>query len=178
MIGWTVQPDFKVFALVDYAGLANAQLGNLLGTTMTGQINEVPLADGRASVAVTLHTKNALAWVSDISQEFPGPLLFGHRLDEVANGAPPALADCFLHVVFTNTAPGAPLPDLIQLAFVPKPGQAFKIEAFHCAGTGLLADGSPGLMTVTQTGLFITSGKGATADGFPAERIELRRIGR
>jgi hypothetical protein len=123
MVGWSVGPALTIFALLDYAGLANnylvSQGGNSLGTTITGSINERPLAVGRAQVAVTLRTKKALVWVSDISETFPGPLLFGHRVDEVLAGASPALAECTLYVVFINTAPGAPLPDLIQLVFAP-----------------------------------------------------------
>ena len=150
--------------------------GDSLGTTTTGRINERPLADGRAEVAVTLHTTNALAWVSDISTDFPGPLLFGHRVDEVLLGAQPALADCFLQVTFTNTAPGAPLPDLIQLTFVPEPGQAFVTQSLRCTGTGQMADGSLARLVIAQTGLFHASGQGATADGFPSERIDLHPI--
>jgi hypothetical protein len=182
MIGWTVSPAFQVFALLDYAGLANnylvSQGGTSLGTTISGSINERPLADGRAEVSVTLRTKKALVWGSDISTEFPGPLLLGHRVDEVLAGATPALADSTFRVVFINTAPGAPLPDLIQLNFAPLPGQEFKFLSIHARGTGPFPDGSPGEVVIVQTGVFVTTGMGATADGFPAERIDLHPIGK
>jgi hypothetical protein len=38
-------------------------------------------------------------------------------------------------------------------------------------------DGTPGQCNVIQTGLFMTHFKGATADGFPAERVDLRQAG-
>jgi hypothetical protein len=149
-----------------------------LGTTISGSINERPLADGRAEVAVKLRTKNALVWVSDISTEFPGPLLFGHRVDEVLAGATPALAESTFYLVFINTAPGAPLPDLIQLAFAPLPGQEFKFLSIYARGTGPFPNGSPGEVVIVQSGILVTKGGGATADGFPAERIDLHPIGK
>jgi len=180
MVGWTVSPAFQIFALLDYAGLANnylvSQGGTSLGTTISGSINERPLADGRAEVSVTLRTKNALVWVSDISTEFPGPLLLGHRVDQVLAGATPALAESTFRIVFINTAPGAPLPDLIQLGFAPLPGQESKFLSIYARGTGPFPDGSPGEVVIVQTG--VTPGGGATADGFPAERIDLHPIGK
>jgi hypothetical protein len=183
MIGWAAPPPtYGVFALLDYAGLANnylvSQGGTSLGTTITGSINERPLADGRAEVSVTLHTKKALVLVSDISATFPGPLLLGHRVDEVLAGATPALANSTFRVVFINTAPGAPLPDLIQLSFAPLPGQEFRFLSIHARGTGPFPDGSPGEVVIVQTGIFVTTSGGATADGFPAERIDLHPIGK
>jgi hypothetical protein len=100
--------------------------------------------------------------------------LFGHRAPEVLAGAEPALGESFLHLKFINAAPGDPLPDLIQLAFFPEPGQKLVLLSFYAQAGGPLADGSPGRMQVVQTGLFMTAFKGATADGFPVEKIILR----
>jgi hypothetical protein len=73
------------------------------------------LADGRAEVEVRLQTENALTWVTDGCNDFAtDPLLFGHRAPDVLGGAEPGLCDSFLQLTFMNTAPGAPLPDLIQ----------------------------------------------------------------
>ena len=52
-LGWSdpqLEPMF--FARVDYAGLANAQLEGVFGTTMRGSVTERPLRDGTALVHV------------------------------------------------------------------------------------------------------------------------------
>src|SRR5438105_1191749 len=60
MIAWTsVDLAFQqILALLDYAGLENnylvSQHRTSLGTTISGSINERPLAGGRAQVEVTL----------------------------------------------------------------------------------------------------------------------------
>jgi hypothetical protein len=166
---------------VDYAGVANAFYGDAFGTRFRGTVTERPLADGRAEVMAVLQTTNALA---DVIQGVDGdfaddPLLFGARPtpDGLEGGV--ALADAELRVVFTNTAPGAPLPDLIQLAFgTPAAGQDLRAIGFRAVANGRLPDGTPGKATVTQAGLFMTGFHGAVGDGFPAERIGLRPVGR
>jgi hypothetical protein len=169
-------PEEEIAASVDYAGLADAFAGGAFGTETTGTVTERPLNDGRAEVHVRLHTTNALSWVVD-GFDFTGPLLFGNRAPEVLAGAEPALGESFLHVKFINTAPGAPLPDLIQLLVAPEPGQELVFLSFHARADGPLADGSPGRVEVVQTGLFMTEFQGATADGFPAEKIILQAVG-
>ena len=82
----------------------------------------------------------------------------------------------------TNTAPGAPLPDLLALLHT-RFGDIKSVE-FHAQATGELRsafgvpDGTPGRATVAETGLFNTGGHGATADGFPAELINLQKVGK
>jgi hypothetical protein len=204
-IGWSNVPELPNFppprfALFDYAGLANdyliSQEHASLGTTTDGTITERPLADGRAEVSVILHTTNALTWASDYrsptNDPNANPPLFGNRAKEVAlNGATPALGDSVLKVVFKNTAPGALLPDLVK-AFIlgpPLPGQELVSLAFRGTATGPLhalaglgPDGTPGLCLVVQTGLDFTKTFNPKSrpgvDHFPAELVELRRIGR
>jgi hypothetical protein len=53
-------------------------------------------------------------------------------------------------VIFTNTAPGDPLPDLIQLLVAPAPGQALLYSQFVANAQGPLEDGSPGCLHTTQ----------------------------
>jgi hypothetical protein len=168
---------------VDYAGIENNFVGGAFGTQIDGTITERPLADGRSEVSVRLHTRNALVWVT--ACDFAtGPLLFGHRVSDVLSGADAALGDSFLQVVFFNTAPGAPLPDLEQLIFAPEPGQEFRLISLRAQANGTLRpdfgvpDGTPGRATVSQTGLFMTQFKGATGDAFPAERINLQVVGK
>jgi hypothetical protein len=183
MVGWSgPPPSYTYFALVDYAGLANKYIiangGASLGTMIDGSINERQLFDGRSEDSVTLHTRRALAWVSNDSSAFPGPLVFGHRVDEVLGGAQPALADCNLQVTFTNTFPGDTLPDLIQLLFAPGPGQELEAIGFSCTGVGAMADGTSAQLVIRETGtLTRTKGNGANADGFPAEVIALHPVG-
>jgi hypothetical protein len=157
---------------------------------MSGSITERPLKDGRAEVSVILHTKNALTFACPADQLsiFPPEdrtLWFGNLAPAVAAGAAPALGESHLPVVFANTAPGAPLPDLV-VAFIIGP---FELElrqlSFRSNSTGPLhaaaglgPEGAPGRCIVSQTGLFMTAFKGATADAFPAEVIDLRAIGK
>lgn len=185
-LGWGALAS-NHFALIDYAGVAAKWLkngyGKDLGTTMAGTVLERPLPDGRAQVNVLLSTSNALAWAIDGFDYASGPLIFGHRAPEVAAGAEPGLADCLLQIEFKNTAPGAPLPDIIQLFFAPLPGQEVRVLSFRSTASGPISayfgvpEGTPGRLVVTQTGLFMTKWKGATADGFPAERVDLHVLG-
>ena len=189
-IGWFNNPPTH-FALVDYAGLASKWLqdngGPSLGTQVSGTVSERPLADGRAEVTVILHTTNALAWVSTADDAINGTLLMGSRaqaiLADPANH-PPALGGVEFMVVFNNTAPGAPIPDLVD-AFIlgnAAPGQELIALSIRISAVGPLhaafgvTEGTPGRLVVTQTGNFRTPGRGATADGFPAERVDLHVI--
>jgi len=125
-IGWF--DPITLYALsVDYAGLANAWIESesggavSLGTTMSGSVNERSLPDGRAEGSVVLHTRDALTWAiqspSVAEIDFAAnPLLFGCRAHDVLDdGQEPALGECTLKVKFLNPAPGAPLPDLMEL---------------------------------------------------------------
>jgi hypothetical protein len=182
--GWS-DPRTAVFSLVDYAGLVDGILGGALGTSMSGSINEIPLADGRAEVSILLHTQNAFVWASDISTSFPGPILFGNSLAEVLNGKDPALGDSLLQVTFKNTAPGAPLPDLIQLLFCPTAGQELTTLSFRARAVGTLraasgvSDGTPGRLEITQAGLIgiagqVNSNSRVALDAFPADHITIQ----
>jgi hypothetical protein len=192
--GWT-DPKQELGVSVDYAGLADDAIQELSGgdisfdTTFSGQIVERPLPDGRAEILVTLHTRNALTWAINWDPADPGnpfgdnPLLFGARVTDVLEGAAPALGESFLQVKFINDHPGDPMPDLQQLFREPEPGQEVIGISFRARADGELReefgvpDGTPGRVEVTQTGIFQTSFQGATADGFPAERITLRATG-
>ncbi len=196
------------FTVTDFTGLAAKYLfdnyGISLGTTVAGSVLERPLADGRAEVSVNLHTRNALVWVDELDLTLPldpqfngNPLWFGARVLDVAGGATPALGDSLTRLVFKNTAPGAPLPDLVCLnagpscpTVAPCPA-GFELDFISLYETatgplhaiaGLGPEGTPGRLTVTQTGLIKpaiqNSFMGALSDAFPAERVELRRVGR
>jgi len=190
-IGWGDNPPHQ-FASVDYAGLAAAWLvangGPNLGTQVQGNVIERPLSDGRALVSVVLRTTGANSWVSPNPGDFANdPLQFGYRAQDIlANSSlSPALSNCTLNVTFKNTAPGAPLPDLVN-AFIlgnTAPGQELRTLSFRSDGDGPLhaafgvAEGTPGHLTVTETGLFMTGFHGATSDAFPVERVDLHPLG-
>jgi len=183
LVGWGDE-TCSIFALIDYAGVADAMTGGDFGTTFSGGVTERPLADGRAEVTVRLRTNHALAWAIDGCDFSGGPIIFGERLPEVLDGATPGFADSYLRVVFTNTAPGAPLPDLLAIFFgMVEGGEVVTLE-MHASGNGPLADGSPGRLVVTETGLFGTNGGPAgfdahlgVSDGFPAEYVRVFPIG-
>jgi hypothetical protein len=194
-IGWTSTVAQNRAASVDYAGIEDAwvtaQSGGAIvfNTQFKGDVFEIPLPDGRAEVSVTLHTTHALTWVivGDGSGNFDfanGPLLFGHRTQDVLSGEDAAFSNCLLHLRFINTAPGAPLPDLEQLAGFPQPGQVLEFVGFESDGSGDLrvafgvADGTPGQAQVTQTGLLVSKGKGIASKGFfPVEHVDLMVVG-
>ena len=189
-IGWGDNPPHQ-FASVDYAGLAAAWLltngGPNLGTQVSGNVTDRPLSDGRSLVSVVLHTTNANSWVVNNPGDFANdPLQFGYRAQDIlANSAlSPALSSCTFSVSFKNTAPGAPLPDLVN-AFIlgnAAPGQELRTLAFRSEGDGPLhaafgvAEGTPGHLTVSQTGLLMTGFHGATNDAFPVERVDLHPL--
>jgi len=195
-LGWSTVVAGKtniLFAGVDYAGLANNFFGNMFGTTVDGAVIERPLADGRAEVRVMLFTERANAWVIDIDlaldvldQIANKPTLFGHRPQDAGRHA---LGRSSFELKFSNSAPGAPLPDLIQLFNFPDAGPAvLEFVGFTSQSSGPLTaafgvpEGTPGRCTIRQTGLVSTYLKASPKsrvglDGFPAELIELRRTG-
>lgn len=201
-IGWTSLEGLG--ASVDYAGVSDRYLEDLLGerrlgTTTRGGITECLLDDGNALVTVILHTTNALTYVIPLPPRVPrvafpwrdNPLLFGHRTPEVAEGAEPALAESHLQLVFKGV-PGGPMPDLTRDLGAPPLIPMVPIDLisinFRANATGPLragltdvpwSEGTPGRCIVSQTGILSrTHWMGATADGFPAELVALRVIGR
>jgi len=189
-IGWGDNP-FHQFASVDYTGLAAAWLhasgGPDVGTTVSGTVTERKLSDGRVMVTVVVHTKQAITWVwggdGDLAT---GPLQFGARANEIlANPSiTPALSNSEFKVQFTNTGPGAPLPDLVN-AFIlgnALPGQELRSLMFRSSGTGAIhaifgvLEGTPGQLIVTQTGVLMPHSQAPTYDGFPVERVDLHPL--
>ncbi len=177
---------------VDYAGVADrwlvSQGGPSLNTEFSGTITERALDDGRAEVMVLLHTGNALSWVVDnlaCDATSPSAVLFGHLAPDVLHGATPALGSSFLQLVFKNTAPLAPLPDFIRLAFAPLPSQEIVFIGFVAQADGPLRaafgvpDGTSGRATITEKGILkLPTQNGATTDSFPAEMVDLKAIGK
>lgn len=162
-VGWADR-NVVTFALVDYAGLANAWIENesggtqSLGTQVYGTVKERARPDGRAEVRVKLEARNALSWaflIEDIDDTDPQiflntPLSFGARAQDVVKGAEPALGKASFDITFMNAAPGAPLPDLVQLLNDLQPGQAPLSFKFQSKACGLKPNGAPAGLRVRQ----------------------------
>ncbi len=184
MLTWFDQ-NRQMAVWVDYAGLGDqwvmqqngGQKG--FGTNMTGGISEELMPDGRAQVTIDLQTNNAMAFVTQGPDLKGSPVIFGHHLRDVMNPAtPPGLGTLSMHVVMINNAPGAPLPDLIQLIKAPMNGQQLVSMDVKFNGNGQL--GQPftdvpnayGTMTLYQNGPAVgnfaglgqLNGPGASAD--------------
>jgi hypothetical protein len=161
----------------DYAGLSEVPLGGTLGTTFDGFVSERTVQDGSVIITVHLHTSNALVYVipfdptSTDNQFGENRLLFGARVADVQAGAQPALGDSTMTLVFTNSAPGLPIPDFEQLLFAPEAGQAVLTVLFEGTASGQFANGSTGKVHVIERGILNNGFHGAVADGFPAEFI-------
>jgi hypothetical protein len=185
-------PQAGISASTDYAGLMNQTLISLsggtksLGTTMSGTVTEVLQPDGSAEVTVMLTTQNALTWAVQGFDFAASPLLFGHRVRDVAAGADAAVGTSHLKVIFKNSGLGAPLPDLEELLFCRL--QGVKLISFQIRAEGTIraavgiTDGTPGFLQTTQTGLigtaFQNGFKGRLYDAFPAEHIIIRPTGK
>lgn len=183
------------FAAIDYAGLSARYLkdhvGLDLGTTVSGSVHERLLADGRAEVSITLHTTNAVTFAQTCDNYGPGnPSAFGEQQTDLL-GNPylePGLSMVNFLLVFKNTAPGAPLPDIVCLYGVTDCPAGFELVSLYMRanGSGPLhyssgyQEGTPGHLVVTQTGIFrsapFTSPNSRISyDAFPAERVDWHR---
>jgi len=197
-IGWITPSTVSDgrFGAVDYAAkdaaFLSANFGINLGTTVSGNVHERTLKDGRAEVSVELDTKNALAWASLYDPTNPPdpnssttPLVFGYRAqDLIAHPSlKPALADSHLQVVFNNPAPGAPLPDLINLFILGNavPGQEPISISFRANGKGVVHDPAgqqpdqQGTLVVSQTGVLFRGSNDLNKHdfGFAAEVVNI-----
>jgi hypothetical protein len=185
LVFWGI-PGFPRSAYVDFAGHTEAYLaahgGPPLGTEIHGKIVERLLADGRAAVHVVLKVDNTLAWVTEEANAWTikdATLLFGNRAADVLAGEQPGLCDAHFEVKFINTAPGAPMPDLIQLLFRTEPGQEPKFVSVHCHATGPLReafgveDGTPGRANILARPLYIPPPDEDLGYKLPVLRVDL-----
>jgi hypothetical protein len=195
-------------ALIDSLGLEAKYLltkGIDLGTTVSGSVMERPLADGRALVTVNLHTHNALGWAFNFDPSIPAnvfngtPLAFGSRVLDVVAGKTPALGDSHFQIQFTNTAPGAPLPQIpcggtFEGCTLPDCPAGFEVDSLSEIASitgplhplaGLGPEGTPGRLAVQQivninpaSNKQFPSGQGPLWDTAPVEAIDLHAIGK
>jgi hypothetical protein len=175
-------------AACDYAGLANrwlVQRGHpSLGTSFTGSVTERKLSDGRILVQVELHTTNALTYglritAPDFGDFANDPLIFGARAQDVFyDDATPGIGECHASLAWKQS-PG-PLVDLTADTSYEWVTYSFRAQAKGplTALAGYGPDGTPGHLMVSQTGVFHAQFRGATADAFPAEFVEVRGTGK
>lgn len=170
-------------ATVDYAGIdaadVEAESGGavVIDTQVSGKVTEKALKDGRTEVSVNLRVTNALTYVTDRAT---GAVLFGATPGEVAEGATPALAEATLRFVYIiDRAPGGTMEDIVEVVFFG--GGDILWASFHAVASGELADGTPALASVSETGPIeaaIQNGfKGGLGDAFPVENVSLQEVG-
>jgi hypothetical protein len=163
-VGWA-DGDFITFALVDYAGLANdfivAEGGEDLGTRSTGRVLECALPDGTARISVVLNTRKALGFAQSIQDlidndfDFAGtPTIFGNKAVDVADGADPAVGPARLRTSFVIEAPGADLPDWLDVINDPETYGPVTLD-FRSTTVGTRPDGTPARLRVQQVGLTV-----------------------
>lgn len=181
---WT-DPATGITAAIDSLGLLD---DGAFGTTFDGSVSESARPNGFAEVKVVVHTRSALTRAYEFDADFNIVPLFGYLYSEVLDGATPTLGDSLFQAAFGNTAPGAPLPDLFQVALCPLPGQQLEVISLRAQASGPLRagfgvpEGSPGHLEVTQTGLLGTSAianphSRVALDAYPAEKIIIRATG-
>lgn len=176
----------------DYAGLANKWLVVTmgrpdldLGTSFSGSVTERAMKDGRIMVQVELHTAKALTFglrvtAPDFGDFATDPLIFGARAQDVLAGASPGIGEC--HASFAWKQNPGPLVDFNHTEG--QPGFELVSLSFRANASGPLTAlagygpaGTPGRLIISQSGFIRTTFKGATADAFPAEFVEVRATG-
>jgi hypothetical protein len=157
--GWA-DGKFITFALIDYAGLANNyiddQTGQSLGTEVSGSVTECALADGTARITVSLFTSRALGFAQSLEDlannnfDFLNtPTTFGAKAQDVVNGADAAVGPVTLFTTFSISAPGANLPDLLDV--IGNPAQYAPVKVSIKSTTcGKRPDGSEARLDVHQ----------------------------
>lgn len=182
-VGWA-DGGFEVFALVDYAGLANTYIksatGVSLGTNVVGYVKECGLAGGDTLVTVGIFTTRALGFAQSIEAleqngfDFGNtPAIFGVKAVDVGTPGAAAAGPASLTATFAIEAPGGPLPDLVDVLFI-RP-EAYKPVSFSFTSstfgdcTGEARRGRKARLDVHQAG--------ATDDAgimvYTAEKVEV-----
>jgi hypothetical protein len=186
-LAW-LDSDLNYWVNVDYAGKINDWVKNYtkgelsFNTEITGSVTEGVLSDGRTDVHVSLHTKNAITYIRDLSQ-VGSPAIFGHQGWEVVyNNLKPSFADCSLEVIYITTAkPGSPMPDLMQVALHPEPGQKLIELSFSAQAHGELHEsfgvneGTIGKVMIMQKGIMKLNDLD-TFNLMPIRRVEIEVI--
>jgi hypothetical protein len=185
------EPNTLLSMWPDYAGVAAAWLEEESGgmitvpTMVTGSVTERPLPDGHAMVHVRLRAENAMTWAFDYSEEVIAPesVWLGSMPQEVLEGAQPSLGEVEMNLRFVNTAPGAPLPDLIEVEFFPSDDiyLVFLQTTGHFEGefrdVSGYPEGTPGFGSMSQVFVGQANAQNPNWDGWPAEVLFVRPLG-
>jgi len=144
---------------IDYAGLASAWVtqsgGSPIGSRYFGSISEEPLPSGAVRVTVRLDGTDVLAFAKQGPDLFASGM-YGFDTKEVHDPMnTPALGNVQMEIVFINTVPGAPLPDLVQLIRSPGAQQKLLSIRLNYAGSGTMRAAS-GMGEGTAAKLFVT----------------------
>jgi hypothetical protein len=142
-------------------------IGELLFASLDGSVSESAGRGGIAQVKATIHASHTVmqAFDPDFNPLFTLPI-FGDAMTQVA---------------FTNTAQGAPFPDINQLIFCPLPGQALEMLSIHAQGNGTLVTGTPGRLEVTGVigaASLVNRDSPFAVDAFPAQKVIVQPTGR
>ena len=149
---------------VDYAGTEDKGIVAVGGpnthTTFSGDIVERTLSDGQAEDTIHLQTYKALAYMVDAST-YPAcspfilcPAIFGYNPLELANGiGSPLVTNSRMDIDLVNTAPGAPIPDLVTVLGNPPSGTGAYVKTLTLETSTVgplraafgVPDGTPGL---------------------------------
>jgi hypothetical protein len=164
--------------LVDYANTRAQFLGLDYGYSAGGSVTVRSYPDGTGLVSVNLDFSNAIMWTFNVG----GDLIFGFSPSALAGGAnPAALANGHLQAKYTVADAAHPELDLVNVIFFGG-GTTTQLK-LNTSGQGTchaalgVPEGTPGVCNIEQTGLFNTTGGGATADAFPAERVDVHPNG-
>lgn len=150
----------------------------LAASRFDGTVAVRPLADGRAEVTAAVHGHDVLVYAFDRAVP-PRALLFGSNYFAVVNGAPPTLGDSYFRVTFRIASPDAALPSLCAVAPEDWLSNQTTVTARGPLHTAFgVAEGTPGMLHVTDVGRYATPGKGIPAgDGIPVTVITIRPVG-
>ena len=114
----------------------------------------VLLVEGRDDCHVVMALCQAVADADFVNDPFPflnTPLSFGARAQDVLEGAQASVGIAVMDLRFSNTAPGAALPDLAQMLNNPQPEHLPLRLSFRALAPGTAADGTQALLEIRQT---------------------------
>jgi hypothetical protein len=190
---WTgPAPDFPLLLAADFTGVINNTLHLGLPSTFDGSISERALSDGTAEVKIMLRAQKVLTFVlrwSDITLlfggtpaqifDFPGWEDLNTPEWENAKGTQ-TLGDAVFEITFINSAPGDPIPDIIEILTSRRVTKVnFNSSAFGplTAAAGLGPDGTPGHAWSNQVARFTIVHGHLAIDGCAVENIRLQPVG-
>lgn len=167
-----VDPSSGNFLRIDAFGKVNNFLSLNLGTSVTGRVMVRDLGDGTQQVTVIIHTRDAICWGFNSSNQ-PA---FGYSPVNVRDGVGPAALGQATTVFVFEPQPVGP----ISLGNIESLVAAVTCNGVLRAGSGYPA-GTPGIAHTTQVGVVtgVPSGCPPEVDAncFPAEKVVFKPAG-